>query len=46
MCRGGFDISTSLLERIWKLGYVAITLDGPEAQLEEFIPRNLDLLIL
>ena len=28
-CRGGLGISISILERIGKLGYIAITLDDP-----------------
>ena len=35
-CRGGFGISIGRRERIGELGYIAITLGGAKAELEEF----------
>ena len=40
-CRGGFGISIGRPERIGELGYIAITLGGYMAKLEEFFLENL-----
>jgi len=40
-CRGGFGISIGRREGIGELGYIAITLGGAKAELEEFFLENL-----